>query len=247
MTDSTRIGDLRRKYNHPAEVRAQRCEARRGLNVAESMLLAHCPPPSQTGLVLGCGAGREVAALAAAGWQVTGADLAEAPLAAARGMLRRRGLAAELVLLKRPFPLPFAPSSFGAVFLLAQLIEHLTLRAERLTLLREAARVLSPQGVAYFGTHDVRPGDYAELADLAAGGGQPADIMAEKISGGRSPGGIRLHLYRREELLCDLAEAGLQPLLWLAHEAPGPGHPVWRRFLYLAAAADSRRDVVAPR
>lgn len=230
------LTSLRRKYGHPGELRAQMRTARTGLNTAEEALLRCCPPPNQDALVLGCGAGREVLPLAARGWRATGADLVDTVLAACRQALAQRKLAAELVPLAEPLPLPFATGSFSAALLLAQLLEHLPARADRLALLRETARVLQPRGIAYLSTHEVQPADRHEIAVLAPDPRHPADIMAAEISSGRSPGGLHLHLYSREEILADLAAAGLSARTWLVQEEPGATHPVWRRFLYLAAA-----------
>ena len=53
---------------------------------------ADAPAPGRA-LVPGCGRGHEALMLAAAGWQVTGLDLVETPLADARAAAEQRGLA----------------------------------------------------------------------------------------------------------------------------------------------------------
>ncbi len=229
------LAALRRKYGHPEELRAQIGAARTGLNAAEEALLRCCPPPTPNALILGCGTGREVVSLAARGWRVVGADLVDAVLDACRQSLAQRKLAAEFVLLAEPLPLPFAAGSFGAVLLLAQLLEHLPTQTDRLALLRETARVLAPGGIVYLSTHEVKLEDHREIRALAPDPRSPADILAAEISGGRSPGGLYLHLYGREEILAELADAGLCARTWLVQEEPGATHRVWRRFLYLAA------------
>lgn len=226
---------LRRKYGRRAEVRAQKRAALAGLNAQEESLLFHFPPPVERALVVGCGAGRELLSLAARGWQVTGIDLASPPLLAARKALARQGFSAELVHLATPYPWPFADGSFGAVLLLAQVLEHLPERAQRLAVLRETARTLLPGGLVYLGTHAISAADRDELRWLAPDAGRPETILAQRISRARSPGALPMHLYGREELCAEVAESGLAVLSWLVHEEPGEGHPVWRRFLYLAA------------
>jgi len=226
------LTSLRDKYNHPREVGAQVRAARAGLLGPEEMLLRHFPPPAEDALVLGCGAGRECLYLAARGWRVTGVDLAAVPLAACRRSLASRQLRAELVLLQSPHPLPFKRQSFSAVLLYGQIIEHLPVRADRLALLREVARMLGPGGRAYLSAHAVEPRDQEELSHLARAGSGPTEIGADRISAASSPGRLRLYLYSREEMLADLGEAALSPVAYMVEQEPGPGHPVWRRFHY---------------
>ena len=229
------IISIRRKYNHRAEVRAQIREAYGGLNDFERTLIGNCPAPVRRALVLGCGAGREVLDLAAQGWEITGIDLSAGALKACRQALDRKRLQADLILVPGDAPLPFAAGTFGAVMLFGQVLELIPDRSRRLAMLHEAERILCDGGIVYLGTHDIRPADSGELAALAPERAHPEEILADRISRGCSPGGIRFHLYHRQEILADLNEAGLAPLAWLCREEAGLEHPVWRRFLYIAA------------
>ena len=229
------LSDLRRKYNERAEVAAQAEEALAGLSHTEQMLLEYFPPPNRQVLTVGCGAGREAIALAEQGWQVTGIDLAALPLSVCQDLLSRRGLKAELILLEEALPWPVPPAAFGAVLLYGQILEHLPACEARRALLAEAKRVLVPGGRLYLGTHAVQSADITELSALAPDPDKPGDILAGHISRARSPGRLHLHLYSLDELIADLQTAGLGPLTWLIQQEDGPEHPVWRRFLYVAA------------
>ena len=63
---------------------------------ADLLAIAEGLPPGRA-LDVGCGAGGLAAALAERGWQVTGIDIAERAIAAARHVLRNRGTEAKLV------------------------------------------------------------------------------------------------------------------------------------------------------
>lgn len=169
------LDELRARYEHPLEVRAYARQVPGGLLPEEAALLARVAPTPCPALALGCGAGREVFALAESGFPTTGADISAAMLAAARRIeAARRGRAKapiHWVWMPDPLSLPFPDGSFGLVTALAQLLSHIPGRAERIALLSEAARVLVPGGilVATFT-------DRQAAADLLTpgGGGVPA-------------------------------------------------------------------------
>ncbi len=89
-------------------------------------------------LDLGCGTGDLAADLAAAGAHVTGADVAQAALARARG----RHPALDLQLVPIDGPLPFADGAFDVVWS-SEVIEHV---ADTARWLSEVRRVLVPRG-----------------------------------------------------------------------------------------------------
>jgi SAM-dependent methyltransferase len=96
-------------------------------------------PAGDPVLDLGCGSGEISAALAAAGWRVTGTDPSRAMLAAAR----RHGDAVDWVHLATPDRgLPFAPGRFAAV-IASSVLEYV---GDLPACLAEIARVLRPGG-----------------------------------------------------------------------------------------------------
>ncbi len=132
-----------------------------------------CPPrPEWTVLDVGCGTGAALAEYAEAGCRVIGVDPSPAMIAQAR---IRLGDAADLRLLVGP-RLPVEDSSIDLV--LISLVLHSIPRAEAVRVLREAARVLVPDGrivVVDFGTSGLRfPRGWigravTVVAELAAG------------------------------------------------------------------------------
>jgi ubiquinone/menaquinone biosynthesis C-methylase UbiE len=94
--------------------------------------------PGERALDLGCGAGEFTAALAGAGVDVVGADVAEAALERAR----RRHPGLRFVNVPFDGPLPFEDCSFELVWA-GEVIEHVADTAEWLS---EVRRVLSPGG-----------------------------------------------------------------------------------------------------
>ena len=95
-------------------------------------------------LDIGCGAGRNAAPLARAGWHVTGADLSSAMLTAAAARVRAEALSNRVDLVLAPMaPLPFAADTFD--FIVAHGIWNLARSAREFrSAVGEAARVARP-------------------------------------------------------------------------------------------------------
>jgi SAM-dependent methyltransferase len=117
-------------------------------------------PPCGTLLDVGCGGGGHTAAFAAAGWDVTGADVSQAQLAIARG----RGCN---VVEAPAEKLPFGDRSFDAI---VSVWTH-TDMDDWPAALREAKRVAKPGApFVYFGVHPCFVGPHSEYL---AGEGVP--------------------------------------------------------------------------
>jgi SAM-dependent methyltransferase len=104
------------------------------------ILAALGDPPSV--LDVGCGSGRLAVELAGRGAAVTGIDVSDARLAAARKRANGAGVAVRFVHADMTAPLPFADAAFGAG------VSRLSLMVapDPAAVLREVARVVAPGG-----------------------------------------------------------------------------------------------------
>jgi ubiquinone/menaquinone biosynthesis C-methylase UbiE len=164
--------------------------------------------PGDRALDVGCGTGEFTAALAQAGAQPVGVDVAEAALERAR--TRHPTLAFQLV----PFdgPLPFEDSAFEVAWA-SEVIEHV---ADTARWLSEVRRVLAPRGRLLLTTPS-----HGRLL-LALGG-------IERFS---PPLGDHLHLYTKRSLRSLLDEFGFGEIrVWTVD-----GPPLLRRSLFARAS-----------
>jgi SAM-dependent methyltransferase len=98
-------------------------------------------------LELGCGTGRVLAPLAAAGYRITGVDLSPALLARAAVKLHKHTLPRNVQLVEadlRTFDLPH--KEFAFAFCVSNTLMHLTTVDDQIAALRNAARHLRPGG-----------------------------------------------------------------------------------------------------
>lgn len=173
---------VQRRYDDAREIAAyaqMRDEV--GLDAAEEELLALCFAKGSRLLDLGCGAGREAFGAARRGCQVIALDIVHAMLTS--GQCAARGERLPIAWLRAEVGrLPFASRSFDGALLVCQLLEHFHGRANRLRVLREAARVVKRSGHLVLSVHNGlwRPGPrhwllrYArrrENGELPQGGG----------------------------------------------------------------------------
>ena len=99
-------------------------------------------------LELGCGTGRVLVPLAAAGHTITGIDISPALLAIAQAKIDRASYAARATLVQadlRTFDLP--NQAFAFAFCTSNTLMHLTTQAEQLAVLRNVQRHLQPGGL----------------------------------------------------------------------------------------------------
>jgi SAM-dependent methyltransferase len=159
-------------------------------------------------LDLGCGTGEFTAALAKAGAQAVGADVAEAALVRARA----RHPEIDFRLVPIDGPLPFADNAFELVWA-SEVIEHV---ADTARWLSEVLRVLAPRGRLLITTPS-----HGRLL-LAVGG-------IERFS---EPLGDHLHLYSKRSLRSLLDEFGFAEIEVRAVDGP----PLLRRSLFARAS-----------
>jgi ubiquinone/menaquinone biosynthesis C-methylase UbiE len=167
--------------------------------------------PGDRALDLGCGAGDFTAALADAGAQAIGADVAEAALARARA--RHPELDFRLVPIDGA--LPFSDNAFDLVWG-SEVIEHV---ADTARWLSEVRRVLAPRGRLLITTPS-----HGRLL-LAVGG-------IERYS---EPLGDHLHLYSKRSLRSLLDDFGFDGIEVRAVGGVG-GLPIFKRSLFARAS-----------
>ena len=192
------------RYNNAREIAAyaqMRDEA--GLDAAEQDLFSLCFAKGSRLLDLGCGAGREAFGAARRGYEVVGVDVVHAMLRNGKHAAQNEGLAVQWLRADVGY-LPFASGSFDGALLVCQLLEHFHGRANRLRILREAARVVKPGGHLVLSVHNGlwRPGARHWLLRYA-----------RRRENGELPeagGGVARRLVRRQRVLraADLKDAG---------------------------------------
>jgi ubiquinone/menaquinone biosynthesis C-methylase UbiE len=109
-----------------------------------AMVTAECGDPI---LELGCGTGRVLLPLAAAGHTITGVDISSALLARAADKLKQQHLTGQVHLLQadlRAFDLP--QKAFAFAFCTSNTLMHFPTAVDQIAVLRNAARHLRPGG-----------------------------------------------------------------------------------------------------
>ncbi|MGS0687798.1 class I SAM-dependent methyltransferase [Nakamurella sp. GG22] len=183
----------------------------------EQLLRGWLPSPPAVVLDVGGAAGRYALPLAAAGYQVHLLDPVPLHVEQAARASREATHPLASVQVGDARALPFPDASTDAVLLLGPLY-HLTERADRLTALREARRVLAPGGVVVAAAIS----RFASTADGVARGLLRDPDFASVVAGGvesgvhLNPSGhpdwfATAYFHRPEELAAEVAEAGLLP------------------------------------
>lgn len=187
----------------------------------------HLPPPPGVVLDVGGAAGAYSYWLAEAGYAVHLLDPVEKHVRQAADAAARHAKPLASIRQGDARELPFGEASADAVLMLGPLY-HLQERADRLRALREAARVLRPQGVLFTAAIS----RFASFVDgLRAGSlfDDPAftAIVEQDLRDGRhrnETGNLRYFtasfFHRPEELSAELAEAGFEGVRVFAVEGP---------------------------
>jgi ubiquinone/menaquinone biosynthesis C-methylase UbiE len=187
-----------------------------GLQLRRRFLLERLGAGGRGVLDLGCGEGQLTAALADAGFEATGADVAEEPLR--RAAEQHPGLDLRLLPAAGEWPLPDA--SFDAVWA-GETIEHV---ADTAGWLSEVRRVLRSGGLLLLSTPA-----HGRLRMLALA------LSARRLDRHFDPRSDHLHFYTRRSLTLLLADFGFEQI-----EVRGAGGIPGARRTLLASAVRSR-------
>lgn len=182
----------------------------------QELLQRYLPAAPATVLDVGGGAGAHALPLAAAGYQVHLVDPVPLHVEQASAASQSADSPLASVSLGDARSLTMADGSADAVLLLGPLY-HLTSGADRLTALREAARVVRPGGVVVAKALSRFYPVFEGLADGAPAGPGWQDSLPGFLADGqyRNPGGnpawfTTSYFHRPEELPAEVAEAGLE-------------------------------------
>ncbi len=160
-------------------------------------------PPRAIVADLGCGSGRHARVFAAEGHRVVGLD-------ASAGLLEivRRKVPQAAFVRGDLCGLPFRDSRFPAAAAVAT-IHHLPSERERLTAMREIARVLRPGGRALVTVWSLRQGSEEKRRGSRPAGADPRDVWVPWRAGGEEVQRF-YHLFEDGELPALILAAGLR-------------------------------------
>lgn len=182
----------------------------------QDVLRRHLPPAPARLVDVGGGAGAHALPLAALGYEVHVVDPVPLHVKQAAAASRRAAAPIACVVLGDARALAAASSSMDAALLLGPLY-HLTSRADRVTALREARRVVKPGGVVVAKALSRFYPLFEQIAKATPVDADDADRNATFLRDGqyRNPGGdpanfTTSYFHRPEELTAEVAEAGLE-------------------------------------
>jgi SAM-dependent methyltransferase len=203
-------------------------------------------------LDIGCGVGGVDVALVqtfGAGW-VTGIDVEDTVLAAARRRVERHGLTDRIGVVKvAPGPLPFPPDSFDVVFSKDSIV-HIP---DKAVLARDVARVLTPGGwfvasdwlIGHDGAPSPEMRDYLDAEGLDFGMASPNTYLGALVDAGF----VDIEMRSRHEWYVGVATHELEqmrgPLRSRAVEAFGAEFvehniEIWSKMLVVLATGEHR-------
>jgi len=194
-----------------------------GLYPPECAMVERFMSPPATVLDVGCGAGREALALTRMGYTVTGVDVTSALVEQARILASEHEMEIEFRLGDGK-SLDFADASYDYILLITQMIHHVPLHANRVGLLREAGRVVKPEGriLLTYNDHNIAK-DHEPWGAGWRSDADKADELAARYSiletgdsftrdcQGKPSGAFGYgHQLPREEMEAEVLEAGLE-------------------------------------
>lgn len=162
MESSDRSREWRRQvvvgYETPGELDRWTRAFRAGWTAAERRLVERVLHGPCRVLVVGSGGGRELVALRTMGHEGVGIEVSRGLVLGSR---REAASLGDSVVLADMARLPFAPGSFGAVLMFNQVLGHAASRADRVSALAEALRVLEPGGAVLLSFYKGAVEDYS--------------------------------------------------------------------------------------
>jgi SAM-dependent methyltransferase len=185
-----------------------------GLEVWEQRLYDRVLKPGDRILLVGCGTGRDLLALAARGWCVTGLDLDENLVALARSHVARRGLTVPVVC--GFFEDTLIAESFDVIAFSGRCYSYVAEASRRVAGLRQLAQGLAPAGRLVI-TYSETRGRAGRGAWLARQAGRLSGSDWQAVTGDRfarsylSDGVLKYeHFFMAGEVAYECACAGLR-------------------------------------
>jgi SAM-dependent methyltransferase len=201
--------------------------ADQGLYPTEQTLIGEFFKEGGSLLNIGCGGGREAVALAGR-FDLTAVDFSPEFCSLCEKTLQEKGHKANVIQMNA-LNLQFEDNSFDYIVMVGQLIGHIPGRANRLLALREAGRVLKPEGLAMISTNAIELGWQYRLYFAAVNfmrkiynpyGLEDDDALVFHVDGRRSLFGNAenrptFHWYRTASFLNDSRQTGFECLKYL--------------------------------
>ncbi|MBN2380194.1 methyltransferase domain-containing protein [candidate division WOR-3 bacterium] len=237
------LAEVARKYSQPEEVEEMNrlFSEKSGLITPEQTLLGlYFPYPCRV-LDIGCGVGREAIALAKQGYRVTGIDIAKPLVVAARRNAITENARINFQETDGLY-IDMPEKSFDLVVIFSQTIEHVPTRSARITLLREARRVLVPNGFLFISAHDRYHPTMSALRSVFEiindSGAEEGDVYLKNIQGIASAGKAFMHYSTPSEMRSELADAGFNVWQFARHTDLG-GDAGMDRLFYMVCSSQS--------
>jgi len=224
------FANVKKAYTELAEVQKWAYEmVERGLHKFESEIIRKYLSKKGKVLDIGCGGGRAAIPLLKEGFDVTGIDLSDLLLAAAKENTQRAEVEGQFIV-ANACALPITEQSFDYGLMLEQVLAFIPGRSNRLRALREIWRCLKPRGILMVTAHSVKArlkyrlyftfttGFRRALPGLNRNGLEPGDVFVGIDSRGRmggiagpwSKGRLVVHWHTMQELIGELTEAGFE-------------------------------------
>jgi 2-polyprenyl-3-methyl-5-hydroxy-6-metoxy-1,4-benzoquinol methylase len=237
------LAEVANKYSQPEEIAVMNDRVKNGARLSlpeQTLVNFYFPFPCRV-LDVGCSVGREAIALAKQGYRVTGVDISPTLIEVARRNAIEQGAR---VTFKRTDGLAIdgQDSSFDLAIILSQTIEHLPGRENRIALLKEIKRIITPSGFLFISAHDryhpsmneLRPTFQLSKEDDAEEG----DVFLISLHGVQSSGRAFMHYSKPDELRAELKDAGLH--IWhMARHSELGGEPGMDRIFYMVCSPQS--------
>ena len=205
-------------FSQPGQTDHYVQEALRGPTPAERDLLLTLPESGSV-LDLGCGAGRISLYMAERGYQVTGTDVSEALLAAAREIAWKQNLPITFVRAAGT-SLPFPDEHFD-MLIGFKVLCYIPTKELRRRFLQECSRVLKPGG-HFVLTQQIVPDEYLDDAKDEYFDKSPASRFSILEEGDNFPlGSGYVHWFTENRLITELRDSGLDTERFVSDEAHG--------------------------